>query len=373
MNCVICRGRDLVLEPKYAGFRTITSDVKPWRSGFGIGVCRNCGFAQALTDENWSRSNSEIYGGYQSYYQTSDNDQIVFIDGDKSHRSDLFLKLCTEVGGVPNSGAMLDFGCGKGTVLEAISRIRPDLKLFGFDLDDREVVRLQAIKGFNQLFTRDLPNSKKFDLIVMSHSLEHLSNPIEVLTDLADLLTNDGVLAIAVPDCVADPFKLLIADHCLHFSCESLGKLLTNTGLHVVHIESNSKSREIWAVCRLSNFEQGSSSIKFANEWLPTAVVWLERVLEHARSTSAQKPYGIFGTSINGIWLYGELETKVDFFVDEDPARINQKVFGRQVFSPQSIPCGATVYLPFPEPIARKIADKFSNIDADWIIPPAVS
>lgn len=371
MSCVFCRSNDLAAESRFVAFRTVTSDVKPWRTGFGIGLCKTCGFAQSITDENWLRSNSEIYGGYQSYYQTSDNDQVMFIDGRKSNRSDLFLKACIDVGCIPKSGAALDFGCGKGTVLNAISKIRQDLRLFGFDLDDHEVRNLQAINGFEQLFTQDLPKSHKFDLIVMSHSLEHLSNPIEVLGDLADLLTADGALAIAVPDCVADPFKLLIADHCLHFSCESLEKLLTTAGFQVVHIESNSESRELWAVCRFSHAKKESSFKRFSNEWLPESIDWLGQVREHARSVTTRKPFGIFGTSINGVWLYGELETHVDFFVDEDPARVDQKVFGRQVFTPQSVPPRASVYLPFPEPIARKIAIKLSHIDANWIIPPA--
>ena len=80
----------MVREPAFSDFRTITSDVKPWRRGLNIAVCKDCGFPQAEVTAEWQESANEIYSDYASYYQTSDNDQTVFIDGASSGRGELF-------------------------------------------------------------------------------------------------------------------------------------------------------------------------------------------------------------------------------------------------------------------------------------------
>ena len=148
---------------------------------------------------------------------------------------------------------VLDFGCGAGTLLWSFAKLRSDFNLFGFDLDDRELKKLSAIPNFKKLLVGELDKSLKFDLISMSHSLEHLVSPIETMKLLGAMLNENGHLVIAVPDCSKDPFKLLIADHCSHFSVATLKIFLENSGFEVVRIESRIETRECWAVCKPSN------------------------------------------------------------------------------------------------------------------------
>ena len=54
-------------------------------------------------------------------------------------------------------------------------------------------------------------------------------------------------------------------------------------------------------------------------------VGWIGSVLAHARSTPMDRPIGIFGTSMAGIWLYGAMKDCVKFFVDEDAAKVGNK------------------------------------------------
>jgi hypothetical protein len=96
----------------------------------------------------------------------------------------------------------------------------------------------------------------------------------------------------------------------------------------------------------------------------------LNEVKKHASSLAKSKSFGIFGTSINALWLFGELELDVKFFVDEDPSRVGKKLYGRPVIDPSQVRPGSTVYLPFITPLAEKIATRLNSQGVTLAVPP---
>ena len=370
MQCIYCQSYDLELINSFADLRTISSDAKPWRKGFAMARCRACLFPQAGVTSEWQASANEIYSAYATYFQTSDFDQTVFIEGATTLRGDLFVDSVLGICRTKLGAQVLDFGCGAGNLLRSFSNSRADFNLFGYDLDDRELKNLNAVKNFKKLFVGELNTSLKFDLISMSHTLEHITNPKETLRQLRGLLSPEGYLVIAVPDCSLDPFKLLIADHCSHFSVKTLGSFLMNAGFDVVEIKSRLETRECWAICRPGNFEHNEILSIDDTIWLPESVEWINLVRDHAKSFSNKGSFGVFGTSINAIWLFGELELDVDFFVDEDASRQHTKLFGRPVVSPEEVVEGSVVYLPFVPALASKIATRLNKAGILWAVPP---
>ena len=370
MQCIYCQSYDLELINSFADLRTISSDAKPWRKGFTMARCRACLFPQAGVTAEWQASANEIYSAYATYFQTSDFDQTVFIEGATTLRGDLFVDSVLGICRTKLGAQVLDFGCGAGNLLRSFSNSRADFNLFGYDLDDRELKSLNEVKNFKKLFVGELNTNLEFDLISMSHTLEHITNPKETLRQLRGLLSPDGYLVIAVPDCSLDPFKLLIADHCSHFSVKTLGSFLMNAGFDVVEIKSRLETRECWAICRPGNFEHNEILSIDDTTWLPESVEWINLVRDHAKSFSNKGSFGVFGTSINAIWLFGELELDVDFFVDEDASRQHTKLFGRPVVSPKEVVEGSVVYLPFVPALASKIAARLNKAGISWVVPP---
>ena len=172
MNCIYCQGTTLIREPSFSDFRTITSDVKPWRRGLNIAVCRDCGFPQAEVTDEWQKSASEIYSDYASYYQTSDNDQTVFIDGAASGRGDLFVDSVVQTSKTRHGGAVLDFGCGEGHVVVKASATAA--RSIGFDIVKTGVHDWE--KSGKYLLTRNFDkviNSGPYDIILLYDVLDH--------------------------------------------------------------------------------------------------------------------------------------------------------------------------------------------------------
>ena len=157
-----------------------------------------------------------------------------------------------------------------------------------------------------------------------------------------------------LPHHVANPFELLIADHCTHFAAATAAALLERAGLEIVSVAENWVPKELTLVARKPAAPAESAGTSPAA--FPAAAVapgyrarlpaialasgsagWA-RFQAWPASWRRSREIGLFGTSIAATWLFAELEGAVGFFVDEDPQRIGKSWQGRPVYHPPQIP-----------------------------------
>ena len=159
-----------------------------------------------------------------------------------------------------NKTKVLELGCGKGELLYRLSK--DGCECIGTDYDEKVIAFGQA-HGL-QLLKGDLNDIEEgnFDLVIMSHSLEHMPNPTKVIYDIARKMSDAGKLFINVPN-VLDTFIGTYSDlmnivqfvHLFNFTPQSLNNLMTNCNFNHIVTESNSDNREILAL-----FEKRSPS-----------------------------------------------------------------------------------------------------------------
>ena len=90
----------------------------------------------------------------------------------------------------------------------------------------------------------DLTNVEgKFNIIVLSHVLEHVVNPIDYLKLVNNLLVKNGILYIEVPF-LDYQYKGEFFPHLLFFKPQSLQNLCDNVGFRVIDVQSFGKSKE---------------------------------------------------------------------------------------------------------------------------------
>lgn len=166
---------------------------------------------------------------------------------------------------------VLDIGCGAGGVLYPFHQ--KGAEVCGIDVDD-EYLSMGKKKGLN-LLREDLMNfnpDKKFDLIIMTDTLEHLPKADQALDKIRNLLSDKGYLFIGVPniDPTISKFHFLYHLHMLHiwyFDKKTLGNLLNSRGFTVMDVcvernleiisqktdafnENHKKKRIIEVVCK---------------------------------------------------------------------------------------------------------------------------
>lgn len=374
--CHLCGG-ELELLHDYKVACQVTSDCKPWMGESYLAACQSCGVVQKPISSKWAEEVDEIYANYSVYAQAEGGEQLSFnaSSGANRSRSQAIVSWLLEHTDLPENGTLLDIGCGNGSFLREFSITFPNWKMVGAELDDRNRPVIESIPGVTKLHCGPLEELRdRFDLIVMIHSLEHIPNPIEFLISLRTLFKETGSFLAEVPDIATSPFDILIADHCTHFSSESLRWTAASAGLSVIKLSDRCVAKELTLFAdnckpmaadinrRIPNRRFGD--IHYACDHLR----WLELIRIQGNRINGK--VGVFGTSISATWLAETLQNRVSFFVDEDPNRIGKSHLGIPIISIETAPPHIPILMPIRRDIALAIISRLGSVHCNMIAPP---
>lgn len=372
MNCHHCGSTNLQTAADFSSAMRVTSDCKPWRPGGILARCQNCGLVQTVTTAAWHTEADEIYTGYTIYHQSGGVEQPVFnaATGVGRSRSEAIVEALARHVGLPSRGRALDFGCGNGAFLRGMSSAFPGWTLCGSEVSEKYKAIVEGIPGVEELYTgpvETIPGD--FDLISLVHVIEHIPSPGKFIQVLAAKLKPGGVILMEVPDCQANPFILMVADHCSHFSVGTLSSIAASAGFQVVAATNQWVPKEISVVARWS--PGGTAAVSpveaLGVEQREVFDGWetLKRVVESARCSSGKRDFGIFGTSIAATWLDAQLGGVARYFVDEDSNRVGRQHLGRKILAPKDIPTGGTLFIALPSALAARIAVRIRAMRPD--------
>lgn len=367
VGCHVCGSLSIKVVPDYEVLSRVTSDCKPWPSGGRLCVCQACGCVQKITDQIWENEIESIYGAYSIYHQSEGAEQAVFDDvsGQASARSARLLECLRNNIQLPETGRLLDVGCGNGALLRSFGHFAPLWALAGTELTDKYRSVVECIDNTETLYTcapDRVPGT--FDLITMIHVLEHISAPWDFLTRLRNKLVLDGLLVVELPDYLQNPFDLLIADHCTHFTAATAAELIQRAGFNVISVSTNWVPKELTIVANKNEDKQESRtqlSESYSFDSVDRSLQWLDSVMMTARDLSEIGSFGIFGTSIAATWIFSELRDSVNFFVDEDLHRVRRTYMGCPVYLPQEVPLGSHVFIALPSRLAKNIQTRMEQ------------
>ena len=142
---------------------------------------------------------------------------------------------------------VLDIGCGRGLLLRAFQQQGCDVT--GTEFSDgacrfaREVLKLPVRVGL--LPDLNFP-ANSFDIVVMWHVLEHVSDPRPMVAEVARILRPGGMFLVAVPDFGSPEaqltkggwFHLDCPRHLSHHTRESLSRIVQEAGLAPAWVSS---------------------------------------------------------------------------------------------------------------------------------------
>ena len=372
-KCHVCGSLDLNIIKKYSLLKRVTSDSQPWYKNGQLGLCSSCGCVQKITDENWFDEIEKIYSAYSIYELSDGKEQPVFEQqtGIASSRSSKLIEKVLELIDFSKTGSLLDVGCGNGALLKSFNHAKPDWNLFGTELSDKYLSEIENIPGVKKLYTCPLENiSGKFNVITMLHLLEHIHNPIDFLKKVYNLLNDDGILIIELPNFIDNPFDLLIADHATHFTLKSLKNLLAETQFEVIFESTECIFKESTVIARKTKSNYNiKESFDETNKILNNRLEWLFKIKNKSKEIAINNKFGVFGTSIAGTWLWNELSEYIDFFVDEDISRIKKKHQNLPIFHPYDIPNGSHIFIALPPTIAKSVLKRINNSNVTFHIP----
>ena len=220
-------------------------------NGFSIVDCQVCGYKHAIPVPT-SDELKEVYS--HEYYTVEKPLYIERYLEDKewweSVYTDRYQILEDNLN--HNRRKILDIGSGPGLFLHKgkergwkVKGIEPSEKAAAYS---REVLGLDISEEF--LDKSSAAKMEKFDAVNLGEVLEHIPDPLDMLVLVNDLLEDEGLVCIIVPNDF-NPFQLLLRDHMNfepwwiapphhinYFDFDSLEALVTKAGFKVIHQES---------------------------------------------------------------------------------------------------------------------------------------
>jgi 2-polyprenyl-3-methyl-5-hydroxy-6-metoxy-1,4-benzoquinol methylase len=363
------------LEPVHAATRPlglVSSDVQALEARVTWAVCPRCATIQKVIDRDWRRLAEGIYERYRINHQAAGEEPRLFnTPFGSGPRTEILLKYLLRLIDLPAAGKLLDIGCSNGNLLKSFHRIRPEWELYGYEISDmwkEEVLALPGVRGFHA--GPDVSYPFRYDLITVSHVLEHVPNPAAFLRPLLANLAPAGRLIVIVPNIRQNPIDLLIADHCSHFDAASLDRVLRVSGLPATDLTARAIPKELIAIAGPAEGETKKSrsdepavpADKLCRDYFRL----FDGVREAARAARAEaSSFGIMGSSIAAAWLAREIGD-VAFFADEDESRRGNSLMDRPIVSLAEAPAGATVFIPMSRNVAERIIARAGRLPIDF-------
>lgn len=368
-SCHSCQSQNLEKLSFSDNFQRITSDAKLNDFNSPIVHCRCCNLVQTLVNSEWLRNVEAIYSAYEIYHQANGGEQKIFAPcgGVGTKRSEVLLDNILKQVLLHEKGNLLDIGCGNGAFLEIFSQKMPPWKLYGSEFDEKYKEEVEQIPNVQKMHTEPLSQiDTKFDLISMIHVLEHIPHPIKILSKIKKMLTPNGLLFIQVPNPTKNPFATIIADHCSHFTQDSISRILSNSGLSIIHYSTDWISREISLIAKRSESPKDFATNFESNE--TTALInnmrWLEILNSHIDKLTKSSKVAIFGSAISATFIAGNRLEKVFAFVDEDESRIGKSHLGKPIIHLDESPVEYPLFIPFAPSDAKFLEQRIKKINS---------
>ena len=358
--CPICDGRQAdVLHSQ----RFVLSDDKKLASSYAVVICARCGAAFADTPVT-QQEYDQLYAD-RSRYAAGPAAHAKDNDRDTARFREMAEAIAHAVG---DKGARIaDVGCANGQMLAALAA-RGYTRLVGLDPSPGCVAQAGSLPGVEAYVgsLSDIPSAAgQFDVVILSHVLEHVRDLKPALEYLKRVMTEDSVLYVEVPNASRyaefawSPFQDFNTEHINHFSLVSLANLLRHCGF----LPLASGEKEILSAPRMPypaiywfarldpnvepKIEREAALFERLRDYVDVSRRLMRsidaRLSEQLRD---QRPAVVWGTGELTAKLLAETwlgRANVVAFVDSNPVNQGRTLRGVPILAPRQLASGDTV------------------------------
>ncbi len=308
--CPICSSekRTVLIPIKFSLF-----DGHPMNGGYDLVKCDNCGFVYADT----SVTQAQLDGYYTELSKYED--KVISTGGGYDQNDRDRLKVTAEFlsGYISNRNArILDLGCANGGLLKELKDLGFE-NLVGIDPSAAcvDITRQEVDCEAYQYSLFDIPeNIGKFDLIIVSHVLEHLLDIAQAMNVIDSLLSDGGSLYAECPNAafydlvIHAPLQEFNTEHINHFSVTSFRNLMSlhgyselTTGDKTMIISSGQDYHAVYGVFSKVNLPRGlelkfDSSIDAPmHSYISQSKEMLSEIVNEIKTIPEDTPIALFG------------------------------------------------------------------------------
>ena len=237
-------------------------DFDTGRIDFPVVACRRCGlsYTAQVTDEILVAAYSRSYYGSEKAKFVAVIEALVRAGHRRQAQKiiDTYRSRQSHSGAADDALTVLDIGCGRGLLLQAFAGL--GARCLGIERDEFPgAASAQIEMHIGSLDDEELAD-RRFDIIIIWHVLEHITELGRLLEELPRHLNPGGLLVISVPNFSSWQarlfrqhwFHLDIPRHVTHFEKPWLAKSLTSMGLEIVASNTFTASQNVYGFLQSS-------------------------------------------------------------------------------------------------------------------------
>jgi SAM-dependent methyltransferase len=258
------------------------------------------------------------------------------------------------------NGPVLDIGTATGDLLVAL-RDLGFTSVHGVEPSPDAARRARATHGLD-VIVGDARTAKAWDagfaVVSLAAVLEHLVDPGPALSEIAELLSPEGLLYLLVPDAerfsehIDAPYQEFSVEHINYFTPASLTNLLASISFEVVvhqatllNMSHDSDGPAIEVLCRRTGrppeIRIDSDGVDDLRRYVASCAAKEAGVLARiAKLAEDQSPIYVWGTGTNALHLLASsklAECNILAFLDSNPHYVGQPLAGRMVIAPAEL------------------------------------
>ena len=164
-----------------------------------------------------------------------------------------YLQYCCKkiYGGGMDGKSFIDIGCGEGWTLSYFRSIGcivkgVDFSFFGIEKFNPEVINFFIQDDIYQFLKKEMTTSNRYDIINLTNVIEHVLEPEELLLNIKNILTENGVIIVTFPNDfsklqnllmelgkIKDEFWIVSPDHISYFTKDSFSSMAESLGFYI--------------------------------------------------------------------------------------------------------------------------------------------
>jgi len=349
---------------------------------YDVVCCDKCGFVFADTV-----ASQDVYNSYYKNLSKYEDKQVSTGSGANPFDEDRLRVTAEDIGKVvkDKSSSILDIGCASGGLLLELAKL-------GFtDLtgSDPSSVCIQDIQNAGiavekrGLFSSNEDGGKKYDLVVLTHVLEHIRDLKTAVENISRLVKDGGIVYIEVPDAsrypefYVVPYYYIDSEHINHLDSDSLNNLFAQFGYRLVSdikkelvVTSSQKYPAVGVF-----FERINQNISEIKKSLSVA----NSILAHIEKSKKDQMFSLIDALATEqkeiiVWGVGSLtqrllsDTQLDkcnivAFIDNDSKKVGTEIVGKKILSSKALEGYDSAILVCAAIKSSEIAKQIRSVD----------
>ncbi len=357
--CPVCGGRRAVAlhEQQFA-----LPEASPLPPAYTIASCEECGACFADTP-----ASQHAYDRHYRHFSKYDDPALGTGGGeslsDRARLDETAAVLAAQPLPRDKESRILDIGCAGGGLLLALAA-RGFHDLSGVDPSGACVERVRrhgfpCHQGMLSEIATALPRGATWDVVVLSHVVEHVVDVRASLRAVRDLLAEGGVCYVEVPDAeryVVDafvPFYFFDAEHINHFDGAALSNLASVTGFDVraegtraLRLDGGKRYPARWSLFRKDGAARAPVRDLALRERLSAYIEASKRAQDPAvfdALAASHRPVLLWGAGSHAQRMLRNSplgRCNLIGVVDRDPGKQGQALLGHEIRDPEAVLAG---------------------------------